>query len=749
MTRRPVVRGAIAASALASFALATTGHETPGHAANGPGTTAVKLTLASTVGNEANHGSGWVENAVRVENVSGVAQRGTLRMRYPRGYSDEAAFVTESPFSVPAGQSVLVKLPAMGVGTGGPYATVSALREDGTVLAEATSKNSSDEEALLVVVDESAGLGVALRGWPLSGLWASRGYTTNHTLSVGTVSMDPSTGEPVLPDHGSSWSSATVVLVPSSRLLGMSASSREALSHWVLSGGWLAIVPDRPEDLRSPLFASFFGAEVKIAPVHPELLRFPTLERAAPLGAPTLVPPEPDPEGDPEPEPGTHGPTPTVPHGPTPPPHVAPPKPTAIPMAYVPTSTSPTTGATRIGPTVDVRAKLRSFTGGNLHATGYGDAASYGLGEVHLLAFDPTKRPMVDDAWVHGRMIALVNDARNHQALVPFASGSFNGSTMYGGSGARETVRRALDPNENFRPALGIAAIILILYSIVVGPVTYLRAQKKQKPFAPLFWVPAWATGAFILIVLVGFATKGVRGRARTIAFADVAAGFSRGPVTRFRGFFSPQTRNIDVAATDRTGLVSAFGSEGFGSRDGLLKVDRDAARLAGVTLLPWETYVVREDAYMDVGGGVSIVPTPDKGFNFTNKTGKPLAHVVVWVPDAGFYWFPQMGPGDTFSAKSGRLLGATTLRAPNTWSGIVVHPLVPSAIVASLGSSDASSFVSGWGPVEDERGFDIFPDGVPVILAEVEGGEGVTSDSGFKVDSERLLLRVVGVGGT
>ena len=43
----------------------------------------------------------------------------------------------------------------------------------------------------------------------------------------------------------------------------------------------------------------------------------------------------------------------------------------------------------------------------------------------------------------------------------------------------------------------------------------------------------------------------------------------------------------------------------------------------------------------------------------------------------------------------------------------------------------------------------DWFPAGVPSLLAQLDGGEGTTDDSGLTVDSDRLLVRVVGYGGT
>jgi hypothetical protein len=36
----------------------------------------------------------------------------------------------------------------------------------------------------------------------------------------------------------------------------------------------------------------------------------------------------------------------------------------------------------------------------------------------------------------------------------------------------------------------------------------------------------------------------------------------------------------------------------------------------------------------------------------------------------------------------------------------------------------------------------------VPVLIGQLDGGEGRVSDSGLRLDSDRLLVRVVGYGG-
>ncbi len=42
----------------------------------------------------------------------------------------------------------------------------------------------------------------------------------------------------------------------------------------------------------------------------------------------------------------------------------------------------------------------------------------------------------------------------------------------------------------------------------------------------------------------------------------------------------------------------------------------------------------------------------------------------------------------------------------------------------------------------------DWWPNGVPVLIGQLEGGEGKPTDTGLDVDIDRVLVRVVGVGG-
>jgi hypothetical protein len=77
------------------------------------------------------------------------------------------------------------------------------------------------------------------------------------------------------------------------------------------------------------------------------------------------------------------------------------------------------------------------------------------------------------------------------------------------------------------------------------------------------------------------------------------------------------------------------------------------------------------------------------------------------------------------------------------------VHPLAAADLTRFL-EKDTPGLGEAWGAIEESAGSlaNWFPDGMPVLLGQLDGGEGRTSDSGLKIESDRLLVRIVGYGG-
>ena len=692
----------------------------------------ITIAAVPAFGAESTGSDGWSEIVVRVESIGPSPVRGTLEVKRigSTGYrgGDNDAFAATAPFSVAPGQSVVVRIPTHSIAAYASTVTVRGLSESGAVLAEATVTVATNPTPLLVDVEPTPKLSIAMRAWPLSPLWApTHGYAYYGSaasalqLSTGGPVYDKATGDPILPDRAAAYASATVVVLRSDVLARLSGVELEALVDWVATGGALAVAVVRPEDLRIGTLPALLGGVATSAEPPPALFAFPAVDRPASAPSPFYEPETFVPGGSKAPS----------------------------PIGYVvPAKATPPKASTpfRIGPLPTLRDKLVGFSGGNLRPSAYGATATYGLGEVHLLAFDPTVPPAIDDGWTAGRLLDLVDhswDRRSH-LVFPQGSGDLRATNV-------SEVRRLLDPNENFRIALGISALLLVIYSVLAGPLTYIRATKKGRPLDPLVFAPMWSAIAFGLILFIGLAGKGFRGRARHLAVVEAGAGMQRGAIRRYRGFFSSQTRQLSVRASDRTSVLDTVATDSREHGDAEMSLDRDGARLENLTALPWQTVVVEEDGMFDLPkGGVSILPASDGSVDVVNHTGRGLSHVAVWVPRQGVYYFPTLGDGATLHSGTGKLVIAAPLVSTTTAGTMTVHLLDTAAFTSALPSSDVAWITERWAPLSQAAGYavDWFPSDAATVMAEITGGEGVHSDAGLAVERDVLLLRVVGEGG-
>jgi hypothetical protein len=540
--------------------------------------------------------------------------------------------------------------------------------------------------------------------------------------------FDPTTGDPVLPEQAAGYTPVSAVLLHSDALAKLDPLSLDALVNWVLGGGTLAVVPNRPEDLRGPVLTALVGGAVSKAQAPAHLLRLPGATRTPVPGLDPLLDPF-----DPQ-------------QAPTPAPTTTPMKwdPSPKPLTLEPLVT-PGRGGARVGPTSEVKDKLLGWSGGNLHPSDFGASATYGLGEVHLLAFDPTEAPMLDDPWVHARLVDMMARAWERDALVAFPHGSGERNNY-----RIDEVRRALDPNENFRPGLGISALLLVIYSIVAGPVLFLRSAKKGKPLQPLLWAPAFSVVAFGAIVLVGLASKGWRGRARRVSLVETGAGVTRGTVRRYRGFFASETRSLAVQASDRSSVLDVASGDSSTHENAVLRVDRNGVALENLTSLPWQTVVVREDSFMDLKGAVSVIANPDTTIDVINHTGHTLKDVLVWVPGDKVTYFGELKDGARSHSTAGKTVLSSSARRAATSGSRSVHPLQARDIGYAISARYNERVAQTWSALESAAGeaVDWWPDEVPVVMGEMLGADSPRSDSGLAIESDRLLFRVVGKGG-
>lgn len=664
-----------------------------------PGATAPSdLTVEAfpVFGSNANVAQGWIEIAVRITNKGQKPARGQVAVSMVyigRGKT----FRADAPFSVGGGASVNVRVPAQV----SPYGdlVVTALDEDQNEIAATRFPAYSPAGLTLLDVSETSRLHAAIQDavvTPLAYVGGSRSSTP--TVSVAVPRFDAATGDPILPDRAALYTGADAVLLRSEVLARLDGAELAALAGFVLGGGTVAVAITRPEDLRHPTITALAGGPITRQGVSAATLQ----DFSLPAPSATLSP-------------------------------------------------SAKQIASAHKPAGEVAEALSGFTGGNLHGSLYGASATYGLGEVHLLAFDPTRQPAVDDPWAQARMVDLTRRAYDRRTSVVFRPGSDPTSGSY------SQVRRQLDPNESSRWAIGAAAALLCVYAIVAGPVSFSLATRAGKPLRALRWLPLFSAIAFALVVAIGVVTKGVSGRARHLTLIEAGAGMSKGTARRFRGFYASRAKELTVRTTDASSVVSAAVLPEYAEHSDHLVVDREGARLVEVAALPWQTVVVREDGFASIGDGVALVKDPSGGVAVVNRSGRDLRAAILRTPDGAAHYFQRIKDGDRVVSAPANAIGKTP--DGKTWEGymlsayragsINVHRLSAHALHPVV-DPDAPGLVDAWNALEDAAPdmVDWFPDDVPTLIGQLDGGEGRTSDAGLRLETDRLLIRVVGFGG-
>jgi hypothetical protein len=489
-------------------------------------------------------------------------------------------------------------------------------------------------------------------------------------------------------------------------LARLGGAELDALVHHVLAGGSLAVVVRRPEDLRQGPLPSLLGGEIREGKAR-HLQSFVTREL---LRDPGQASPQ-EPGG----EAGSGG-----------------------------GAGAPGAGKKlAVLPSKAVGEALVGYEGGALGASDFGASAPYGLGEIHLLAFDPTRAPGLDDPWVQERVVDLVRHSWDRRAFLVFPQGGPASLERGHVSG----VRKQLDPNESARWAIVLAAILLLGYSVLAGPINFALSTRAGKPLRAIRVLPVLSGLTFLVLMVIGVASRGWRGEARRLSLIESAGGMTRGTIRRFRGFFTPSSRTMTISPTSERSVLDVTADAADTPR---LRVDRDGLLLEKVGTLPWQTAVVREDDISPLGGGINLVRDGDD-VTVSNRSAHDLRGVLVFVPGKGLYLHDALRDGQAVKASAGRFLtgsppGGTSLAG----SLLYVHPLGVSTFQRELNLM-STGLGDAWSAFEDAaqgRQVDWWPADTPVVMAQVDGGEGSMTDGPLRLQRDRLLVRVVGFGG-
>jgi hypothetical protein len=411
------------------------------------------------------------------------------------------------------------------------------------------------------------------------------------------------------------------------------------------------------------------------------------------------------------------------------------------------------------------------------HAMGYHDAALVLTKDTTLDALAPAPRAALLE-WVklggHLAIESTSHDAARDVQRVVGGTVPFGGGTVYAfapgedsasargvsdevrrASESRDTsfvddpsangyqfdqMRRALDPNENFRPALGMAALVLIFYSIVIGPVLYRRARKRKKPLELLYTLPLASAAAFVLILGLGVFTKGLHGRSRRLTFVDLTSGEAEGSARTFRAFYSNRSSSFDIAASGPGALPRLAHTGLSGEGEETVRLEGDTATLANVTLPPWQTAIVIEDGKSSIDGAITIDYT-----NVDNRSPYSLRNVFVQRADGSCNYFA------TIPANSKVAIGTGS----SVWNGCMsggsysARQISVYQVGSSVPHDQSQDFNDIWNAIVAQAPqTDLVPSGETVLFAEVEGKKAPSFDSGLYVDKSRTLVRVRASGG-
>ncbi|HEU4410202.1 MAG TPA: hypothetical protein VFS43_33410 [Polyangiaceae bacterium] len=666
----------------------------------------LKLDVHPGFGSEGVTGEGWSTLYVRLEHGGHAPLKGVVRVSPEMGYrSGIVPSRSEAPFSLAPGAPAVVALPVQGGGALG--IEVSALDAQGATLASSNVRANGRPEPLLVDAHHPSRLIGALRGARVPVRYAP-GYgrsAPKPSLQVASPWVDPRTGEAAWPARAAEYGDVTALLVPSDLLARLTGAELEALGGFVQGGGTLAVTVKRPEDLRSAALKAFCGGELRRAGGAEHL-------RASPAAKVDNDQPGVSPPDDEDDEPA---------------------KPGATPRGR--------REAASVYPGEALRASFAGYEGGNAVASEFGASAPYGLGEVHLLAFDPSEPAAAADPWVQSRLVELVRHAHDRRATLFVGRNAGIIERLEVGE-----VRKQLDPNEGSRWAVLVAAFLLVAYATLAGPVNFALASRAGRPLRALRRVAIASAVAFGSIVLLGTIAKGVRGRSQRLSLVEASGGMGRGAVRRYRGFFTPRARALRVEASDAGALVSMAGEA---NDRATLRVDRGGVALENVLTLPWQTVVVREEGPFDLRGGLTLARAEGGDVRVTNRLGRDLAGVVVSVPGRGRFLLGLLSDGKSALASEGRALSAHT--PSTTPAGAMTlrdhgFPLIREELDGA-----APGLAAAWlalASTAREKPVDWWPDAVPVAIGQLAGGEGVLTDAGLRVSADRCLVRVLGYGG-
>lgn len=262
----------------------------------------------------------------------------------------------------------------------------------------------------------------------------------------------------------------------------------------------------------------------------------------------------------------------------------------------------------------------------------FGCSVPIGFGRVFVASYDATSAAAIETGAPRELARAVFAAPDDLSPMLSFARDRDNVGADYYGVGGFPDLRAALDPNEGFRPALVLVALVLLLYVVVVGPINFGWVQRKNRPVLALVTTPLAALVCLLVLLMVGYVGKGVEMRYRRFELIDAVEGHANAPARRYTGLFSTRPGSFDLPGPTSG---AAYRIEGRNADQGPTYVHEGArVRMPDFRAGLWETVFLREDRIVPLGGSVRFDRDDRRLATVRNTTSLDLED--AFIVDAG-----------------------------------------------------------------------------------------------------------------
>ena len=220
------------------------------------------------------------------------------------------------------------------------------------------------------------------------------------------------------------------------------------------------------------------------------------------------------------------------------------------------------------------------------------------------------------------------------------------------------------------RPDAGLLALVLVVYSLAVGPGTFLLVRRLKRPGLSWLIVPGLAIGLSLLFWLVGLLAGGeslVVSRLSVITLGETAGGQLSGGTIGLTTLYASSQSRFDLTATEqsvtlpldpnRSGASNAFFSTSQSDQDTRFLTVQQGARGGygsnGLGLNEQRSFALEQNGLAGLSGGiVARLTTRGDELEGTleNQTGTDWADLSVWKPGGQIYNLPILKAGETIT---------------------------------------------------------------------------------------------------